>query len=236
MKVKTLRPKMLRITPSHVSTLLPKKPSPPKPTTTVHPEHTPFSRPVVLPDAGNQPDPTPECIARLKKQKDLIDPIVTKSLRENPQDVLHGSRSLNMLIPHFPRKPNDWDIFSTTEQERALELERKIDEKAGRNIAQTEYRRLPTLPFSPPLENSGEHLYRVTLPHLSDHHPEIDIMDRPPNLDTTRKYGITHESLPEAYEKASTRRLRQPLMATKASQDIQAIETHWKKKGEITKR
>jgi len=196
-------------------------------------EHTTSSfSETVLPDAGNQPTPTREDIARLHRRKsDIVDPIVTSSLRKHPQDVLHGSRSLSLIIGnHFKRTPNDWDIYSNAEKQRALELEAQIDKKAGCDIAQTTYRHIPTTPFSKPDPLTGEHLYRVTTPKITGD-SDIDIMDKPNNLPVERHKGITHEALIEQYRKASTRRIRQPLHSGKAQSDMRSIESYYKSKG-----
>lgn len=230
-KTKTIRAKPLSLKPMHTSILKQPKKQPPK-QQSKHPQQSPFGQPVILPDAGNQPEPSKNDIERLQRKHKLVNPIVLDSLKDHPQDVLHGSRSLNMLIPNFSRKPHDWDMFSPKEKERALQLEKAIDEKAGCDIAQTQYRHLPKMPFSTPMPGSGEHLYRVVTPKIQGD-PEIDIMDRPKDLETTRKHGITHESLIEAHHKATTRRLRQPMQSQKASSDMKDIEEYWKKRGKV---
>jgi hypothetical protein len=244
MKVKTIRPKSIIISTTQTKAFTHHSLSKPLKRThqskhitktkkqTHHPQSV-FGSEVMLPDAGNQPTPTPEQIKHIN-QRNIVDPIVERTLKENPQDVLHGSRSLHCIIPHYSRKPNDWDIFSTEERERAIELERKIDEQSGANVAQTYYRHIPSMPFSPPSSGTGEHLYRVTTPHL-ENEADIDIMNRPQDIETVRKDGITHESLLDAHKKATTRRFRQPLMMQKASSDISDIERYWKKKGKRTR-
>jgi hypothetical protein len=238
-KIKTIRAKPLSLSPSksrplRSRTLLQPKMMPQKKKQSEHPQSS-FGSATTLPDAGNQPDPTKSDIERLQRKNKLINPIVQESLKDHPQDVLHGSRSLNMLLPNFSRKPHDWDLFSPTEKKRALQLEKKIDEKAGCDIAQTQYRHIPKMPFSQPIPGSGEHLYRVVTPQIKGD-PDIDIMDRPSDLETTRKHGITHESLIEAHHKATTRRLRQPMQTSKASSDVNDIEEYWKKRGRIVKK
>jgi len=194
-----------------------------------------FGSATILPDAGNQPEPSQSDIERLQGNKKFINTIVEDSLKDHPQDVLHGSRSLSMLIPNFSRTPKDWDLFSPQEQKRALQLEAEIDKQAGCDIAQTQYRHVPKMPFTPEMPGTGEHLYRVITPKIKGD-PEIDVMDRPKELDTVRKHNITHESLIEAHHKATTRRLRQPLMAQKALSDMKDIEAYWKKRGRPTKK
>lgn len=245
-RVKTIRAKPLSLSSTHASPLhgktiqgksllkQPMRRTKQKQTQSKHPQST-FGSATTLPDAGNQPTPSKSDIERLQRKDKIINPIVEDSLKEHPQDVLHGSRSLNRLLPNFSRRPHDWDMFSPQEKKRALALERRIDRKAGYNIAQTQYRHIPKMPFTQPMPGSGEHLYRVVTPKIKGD-PEIDIMDRPENLDTVRKHNISHESLIEAHHKANTRRLRQPMMAQKATSDVNDIEKYWQKRGKATKK
>lgn len=185
----------------------------------------------VLPDAGNQPEATKERLDYYRRNKEkIVPPIVTGTLRKHPRDALHGSRSLDMIIPNYPRKPGDWDTFSPDEKERALAYERAIDEKVGADIAETHYIPIPKVSMGPDDPATGKHLYRVVTPKISND-AEIDVMDRPSDLETERYNGITHESLASQYRKAVTRKSRQPTKAHKALDDQRAIEAYWKSKG-----
>lgn len=189
------------------------------------------SRRNVLPDAGNQPDATQEHIDYYKRNKEkIVPPIVKGTLRKHPEDVLHGSRSLDMIIPNYPRKPSDWDTFSPEEKRRALAYEKAIDEKVGADIAETHYIKIPKVSMGPDDPAMGKHLYRVVTPRISND-AEIDIMNRPSDLETERYNGITHESLASQYRKAVTRKGRQPTKAQKALSDQRAIEAYWESKG-----
>jgi len=193
----------------------------------------------LLPDAGNQPEPTPEKIEYYKRNRQhIVPPIVKSSLRRHPQDVLHGSQSLNMLLPSFPREPGDWDMYSPKEKERALALESAIDRKVGADIASTVYIEIPKATFGgfqkkdDSEDDMSKNLYRVITPHVSND-AEIDVMDKPPNLPTVRHNGITHESLESQYKKSVRRQHMQPMKASKARTDQTAIEDYWNTKGII---
>ena len=184
----------------------------------------------VLPDAGNQPDPTPEKIRNYKENKDQwIPQIVTSSLRKhNKTDVLHGGKSLNMLLPSH-RDSDDWDMYTTEDKKRALELEAAIDKKAGCDIAETVYVPLQKSILMGPAGDDDEFisddLYRVQTPIVKKD-ADIDIMERPPGLPTVMKNGIRHEALSEAYKKAKRRVYKQPLQARKAVEDMKRIEEY----------
>jgi hypothetical protein len=187
----------------------------------------------VLPDAGNQPDATQKHLDYYRRNKDnIIPPIVKSSLKKHPNDVLHGSRSLKMLIPNYPRDPEDWDVLSPEEKRRALAYEKAIDERVGADIAQTHYIQIPKTSIGPDDPGTSKHLYRVVIPRISND-AEIDVMDRPDDLKTERHKGITHEALTEQYKKAVARKSRQPLKAQKALADQRAIESHWERQGKM---
>jgi len=189
----------------------------------------------VLPDAGNQPDPTPEKIKKYKQNKfKIVEQVVKKSLRKHPEDVLHGSQSLKMLLPQYSRDPQDWDILSPTEKKRALALEAAIDRRAGCDIAETRYMRIPKTSMTPDDPRDSKELYQVVTPSISGD-PDIDIMDKPSGIKTMRYKGITHESLQDQYDKARTRQVRQPIKAQKARSDQQDIEKYCASKGKKIK-
>jgi len=221
MKIKPMKLKLMQINPITPMQSL---------TTTTSPlMGTSQSR--VLPDAGNQPDPTREQIDQFIKGKSrMIPDIVLSSLRNHPEDVLHGSQSLKLLLPQYSRNPQDWDILSPKEKERALALEAEIDRRAGCDIARTEYIPIPKVSAGPDDPTTSKHLYRIVTPAVEGD-ADIDVMDKPKQLKTQRHKGITHESLEYQYEKAKTRVQRQPMKAHKASSDIRDIENYFQSKG-----
>ena len=185
----------------------------------------------ILPDAGNQPEPTSENLDYYRKNREKIVPSIVKStLKKHPSDVLHGSQSLNMLIPNYTREPRDWDTYSPNERQRALAYERAIDRSVGANIAQTEYIQIPKVSSKDDNSGTSRELYRVVTPQISND-AEIDVMDKPSDLKTIRDKGITHESIEEQYIKAVTRKSMQVFKAQKALEDQRAIETYWETKG-----
>lgn len=185
----------------------------------------------VLPDAGNQPDPTQCQIEHFQQNREqIVGKVVKQSLHKHPQDVLHGSRSLNILLPHYSRTPGDWDMFSPTEKQRAIAIEASIDKAVGADIVETRYNPVPKVSMGPDDPTTSKELYRVVSKHTPQE-SEVDVMDRPKQLKTIHHKGITHESLDSAYQKARTRMTRQPMKAQKALQDSRSIEEFYKQKG-----
>jgi len=185
----------------------------------------------VLPDASGLPPPTQRELENYRKNhEEIVGSIVKKSLHQHRKDVLHGSRSLQMLIPNYSRTPGDWDMYSPMEKKRALALERALDKKVGGDIAQTEHISIPKVSAGPDQPGTSKELYRIVTPSVSND-AEIDVMNRPSGLKTISKHGITHESLDEAYVKAKRRASTQPMSMAKASSDAKDIESYLKSKG-----
>ena len=159
----------------------------------------------------------------------IVSPTVIKSLRKHKQDVLHGGRSLNILLP-TKRPTKDWDMYSPIEKKRAQTLERSLDKKMGCNICDVKKVDLPKVSPGPDMPGTSKRLYRVVTEH-SDDDADIDVMDKPKGLKTIRRHGIAHESIDLAYKKAVRRMQVQPLQMWKAMEDKQRIEEYWAMKG-----
>ncbi len=188
-----------------------------------------------LPDASKMPPPTQKELENYRRNHEqIVGSIVVSSLKRHRRDVLHGSRSLQMLIPKYSREPKDWDIYSPTEKSRAQAIEKALDKKVGGNIAETVYVPIPKISAGPDQPGTSKDLYRVVTPDVSND-AEVDIMNRPAGLKTISHKGITHESLEEAYIKADRSVRTQPMRMAKASVDKQNIESYFKKKGKILK-
>jgi len=183
-----------------------------------------------LPNASGLPPPTQKELENYRRNHEqIVSSIVTSSLRNHRKDVLHGSRSLAMMIPNYSRTPKDWDLYSPTEKARAQAIEKAIDKKVGGNIAETVYVPIPKVSSGPDQPGTGKDLYRVVTPAVSGD-AEVDVMDRPAGLKTVSYKGITHEALEEAYIKAQ-RSKSQPMRMAKASSDASDIESYLKSKG-----
>jgi len=186
-----------------------------------------------LPDSSNLPRPTQQQIQNYKdNHRTWINEIVMDSLRKHQKtDALHGSKSLQLIIgPAYPRKPQDYDVFSEEERKRATQIEKQLDQKAGCDIARTRYEYIPKVSFGPDDPYTGKHLYIVETP-LIHGDTSVDYMNMPENLPTETHNGIRHQSLDVSYQKASTRIYRQPLKASKASQDMHAIREYYHRMG-----
>lgn len=188
----------------------------------------------ILPDASNQPDPTPEQIQHFEEHgKKIIDQIVHKSLKKHKdKDALHGSKSLQLIIgkDKYPHEPADWDVFSKEEKKRALEIEKAIDDKAGADIAHTRYQTVRKVSMGPDDPYTGKHLYIVETPDVRSDN-SVDYMDFPKDLPTLVKGGIRHEHLNIAYMKASTRYKRQIMKAQRGFEDARLIKEYYMRQG-----
>jgi len=189
--------------------------------------------PQMLPDSGGQPPCTPEDLKRYKRDWQGIVPVIALShLKRHKEDVLHGGRSLNMLLEK-QRETKDFDIYSPHPRPTATGLEKSIDKAVGCDICETEQ---CLIPKSVLLRRSAEgapemsdELYRVRTKSkksfLKKSDPEMDVMKIPPNLRTVRHQGITHEALEEAYAKHQYLQ-NQPARSLKTRQDMRRIEEY----------
>jgi hypothetical protein len=187
-----------------------------------------------LPNASKYKNqPTRNQINEYQKNKEeILDPIVIKSLKRHPADVLHGSQSLHMIIPGS-RKPNDWDLYSFQEEKRALALEQSIDNKMKSDFAYTEECKIPRPPGKEPKTSKIAHnatkLYVVKVRGITV--PQIDVMDMPKGLPTFFFKGITHESLESQHYKLDFIANNNIAKMTKAIGDRNSIEDYLKSKG-----
>ena len=181
-------------------------------------------------ERNDGPRCTREQITRYRQNwKRILPPRVLRSIRKH-NDVLHGGRSLNMLLPReYHRSTKDYDIFSKHPKPHAKEIEDYIDKQCGCDMAHVNSMVVPNVSGIEDKLMSAD-IHRVVTRLHSD--AEVDYMRIPPGLPTVRKRGLRHESLKEALRKAK-RGLNQPLRAAKASQDIQRIERYLRKRGRM---
>jgi len=173
---------------------------------------------------------TPQQLERYDKEwEKIVSPTVVRSLRRHREDVLHGGRSLNMILP-TKRTTKDWDMYSPREKTRAQALEKEIDRKAGCDVCQVKQVYMPKTTPGADSPETSKRLYRIVTEHTADD-ADVDVMDKPKGLRTTKAKGITHESLEAAHEKASKRMRLQPMYMWKAMLDKQRIEQYWRMKG-----
>lgn len=230
--------KPMKIMPMNISPLVPLKPK----VSISEKIKMSFGQPKAqtLPDTGHQPEPTPQKREYFEENwEKIVPPLVISSLRKHPQDVLHGGRSLNELLPSH-RETKDYDIFSPMERKRAQELEAKIDRKVKANIVETRHVPIPKVSAGPDIPGTSKELYRVVTRKPGSNlsfgafgdDPNVDVMERPSGLRTIRHNGITHESLEEAYLK-TIRGSSQIMRMAKSHQDKRRIEAYWAGKGKL---
>ncbi len=188
-----------------------------------------------LKDSGGMPKCTQEQRRRYNENwENIVSPTVTRSLKRHREDVLHGGRSLNMLLP-TKRPTKDWDLYSPREKIRAQTLEREIDKKTGCDICSVKQVHMPKLHAGPDTPGTSKRLYRI----VTEHNPndaDVDVMDKPKDLKTISHHGITHESLESTYLKSEKRMLSQPMHMWKAMEDKKRIEEYLRMKGKKTLR
>jgi len=188
----------------------------------------PLSESNALPNASKYKNPpTKEQIQEFIQNKDkIVDPIVITSLKKHPEDVLHGSQSLHMLVPGA-REPHDWDLYSPKDKQRAQALEKSIDNKVKADIAYTVKGKLPQVTAKPVFNSKT--LYHVKI--RGEKEPEIDVMDRPKDLPTFRFEGITHESMESQHYKLDWRANNSLTKMINAVGDRKNIENYLRSKG-----
>lgn len=187
-----------------------------------------------LPNASKYTNqPTQSQIQQYKKnKKDIVDPIVISSLKNHPEDILHGSQSLHMILPES-REPNDWDLYSPKEELRALSLEKSLDEKMKSDFFYTQKGKLPAPPSKEPKTASrafnATKLYEIKVRGITD--PQIEVMDVPKGLPTFPFKGITHESLESQHYKLDFRASTNIAKMSNAIGDRNAIEEYLESHG-----
>lgn len=185
----------------------------------------------ILPDVGNMPSCNTEQINKFSiNANKTIEEIGIKHLKKRKREVLHGGRSLNMLLPTY-RESKDFDIFSDNPKKYATEFEKKIDKKAGCNICQTiEIPLKKSVFLKPCIYETGDKIFNVKTPAISDD-GGFDLIKRQPDLKTIRKSGITHETL-EAQLVRAQRDVTHtnPARAAKAKRTVERIELYLKSK------
>jgi len=157
----------------------------------------------------------------------ILPPKVLRSIRRH-NDILHGSRSVNMIVgPRYSRPAKDFDVYSSEPQKRAVEIENQIDRACGCDMASVRHRQIPKVLPGEEDPFMAKELFIVETVVNND--GDVDYMKTPKGLPTTRKNGIRHESLKEAYRKAHKNK-NQPLRMVKANADIKRIEAYWRSK------
>jgi hypothetical protein len=182
-----------------------------------------------LPNSSKQSKANMGELARFRANKEkIVGPIITEHLKSNRKDVLHGSRSLSMIIPHYSRKPKDWDIYSTTHKAHARSIEKKIDKKVGADVVETVYRKIPKVTSGPDPPGTAKEIYIV---QGKQHGVDIaDVANMPKGQEKFAHKDITHERLSMARAKAERRARLQPSKSAQAYSDIRDIDRYQKRK------
>ena len=186
----------------------------------------PFKVKDTITEKGDAPTCSREKVENFKKNWErILTPKVISSIKRH-NDILHGARSVNMLVgPKYSRPTKDFDVYSDNPQRRAVEIENEIDRCCGCDMAQVRHRSIPKVLPGEDDPLMAKDLYIVeTIPNNDG---DVDYMKTPRGIPTTRKNGIRHETLKEAYRKAQ-RNKDQPMRMVKTRQDINRIEEYWK--------
>lgn len=165
----------------------------------------------------------------VKNWERILPPRIVRSIKKH-HDVLHGARSVNMIVgPKYSRTTKDFDIYSKQPCDRAEEIENEIDKACGCDMAYVHRQPIPKMNmFTPEDPYSAKEVYIIkTVPSQNG---EVDYMLLPRGLPTHTKDGIRHEDLREAYRKAK-RNIMHPMRSAKATKDIRRIEAYWRSRG-----
>lgn len=171
-----------------------------------------------------------EQVQYYRKNKDrILPPEVMRSVRKH-RDVLHGGRSVNMLLPKkYYRETKDFDIYSKLPKTRADEIENYIDKRCGCDMAHVNSMIVPNVSATEDELMSAD-IHRVITRIESD--AEVDYMTLPPKLPIRYHRGIRHEKLTEALRKAK-KGLMQPMRMAKASKDVRRISEYLESRGKL---
>lgn len=191
-----------------------------------------------LHDTSNLPQCTVQQRSRYEQNwEKILEPKMMTHLHGS-KDVLHGGRSLNMLIADndpendLYRPSLDFDVFSKSAKKHSRKIEKQLDKSMGCNICDVVHVPIPQT-SAREYDDMSADLYRVTTPATTKD-AEVDFMDKPKNLPTVRYKRIYHESLEKQYEKA-TRGLMVPLRSFKSGLDRTRIREHYRRKGKKLK-
>jgi len=190
-----------------------------------------------LPDSSGQPEATFSEKQEFKREsKKYVEPSVISHLKSHKEDILHGSQSLVRLLPHYSREPKDFDVYSKKDKKTAQTIESKIDKKFGKNVVATKPQNVPNFSGREDPTTSGSLFRIVPVGGGWTQDAYVDIMKTPKKISTTRKGGITHESLIDARKKAEKRIIKQPLKGYKARSDVKDIDKFLSKRMKDTDR
>lgn len=157
-----------------------------------------------------------------ENQEKILPPKVFRSVRRH-RDVMHGGRSVNMLLPKkYYRHSKDFDIYSKQPKSRAKEIEDYIDKRCGCDMAYVKSMNVPNVSGVED-ELMAADIHKVITRTSRD--GEVDYMTLPPKLPIVYRRGIRHEKLTEALRKAK-RGLTQPMRMAKASKDVRRITAY----------
>jgi hypothetical protein len=201
------------------------KESPPLPS---QPTPSPIPTSSKIRGKGDAPRCTTEQVRYYREnQERILPPEVIRSVKRH-RDVLHGGRSLNMLLPkQYHRPTKDFDIYSKQPKQRADDIENYIDKRCGCDMAYVKYKHIPNVSGIDDELMSAD-IHQVTT--ITNGNGDVDYMTLPPRLPITCYRGIRHERLTEALRKAK-RGLSQPLRMAKATKDVRRITAYLESKG-----
>lgn len=179
---------------------------------------------------GDAPRCSREAVRHFEENwENILPPRVVKSIKRN-RDVMHGARSVNMIVgKQFSRPTKDFDVYSREPAKRANQIENEIDKCMHCDMAYVYYQPIPKFNvFSQEDKFMAKELYIVkTVPH---HDGDIDYMLLPRGLPYHKRKGIYHEDLEEAYRKAE-KNLIHPLRSAKSRRDMERIKAYWRSRG-----
>lgn len=175
-------------------------------------------------DTGqNLPPPNVEQELRFLSERDRFLKIEIENQSKKTGNIIYGCQAVNRIVgPWNSRPTNDWDIMSSNPRAHAVELEQRIDNHVGANIAHVEQ-------VSYDRDGIRGKMYRVALKNfdsVADYNPKKH------GVKTVTIDGVKFESLDNA-EKKYMKMINEndSKRLVNANQDLNRISLfrYWKK-------
>lgn len=171
------------------------------------------------------PEPTFEQELRFLSESERFTEITVKEQARRTGNIIYGGQAVNAIVgDDFSRSTHDYDIYSMTPKQHAIDLEQAID-----NHTQSDMAHVEEIPFTNEKGESGK-MYRVG---LKSYDPLADFNRMPKGVKSVVVDGVNYESLDRA-EKKYVKMLGEDLPSRhiNASLDIDRISLfkYWNRK------
>lgn len=177
----------------------------------------------IINTGNNLPDATIEQEMRFLSERERFIKNIVENQARNTGNIIYGAQAVNAIVgTNFSRPTTDFDIMSKTPKKHAIEIEKKIDNHVGADIAhvkQVNYER----------DGNKGKMYRVALKNW-DNIADYNILNK--KIKTIKINGVNYEHLDLA-EKKYIKMIREndTKRIINANQDLNRINmfNYWKK-------